>query len=234
MSDFVSAITSYPTVLSSVLLGVALVYWLLVLLGAASGDALGADATPETGTLDVDASHTSAEGPEAASVHDAAAAMGLVGGLKRIPTTLAVTLIALPWWLANLIVAHYFGATLSGFAPLWAWGSLLLLISFLVAVLLASFLARPLIPLFVARTAARRSELVGTVVEVRTGSVDRRFGQAQAQNGGAGLLLEVRCDQERRLRRGDRAVIIAYDEARELYEVAPLDDLMTQQPSNGK
>lgn len=231
MTEFLSALSSYPAVLCTVLLGVALSYWLLVLAGAASGDALGGHDGAHGGVdaHDVGADHGHADHGHAeghATVHDAAAAVGLFGGLKRIPTTLAVTLVTLSWWLQNLLVTHYLGAKLSATMPVWLWGSLSLALTLPVALAAAALLARPLVPVFTSSSAITRKELVGSVVEVRTSKVDRRFGQAHAADGGAGLLLEVRCETDGALRRGDRAIVIAYDEERELYEIAPLEDLL--------
>lgn len=233
MTEFLSALSSYPAVLCTVLLGVALSYWLLVLAGAASGDALaghdGAHGGIHAHDVGVDHGHLDHDHADGhATVHDAAAAVGLFGGLKRIPTALAFTLVTLAWWLENLLATHYLSAKLSVLAPVWLWGSLSLLLTLPVALAVAALAARPLVPVFTSKAAASRKELVGSVVEVRTGKVDRRFGQAQAADGGAGLLLEVRCDAERGLRRGDRAIVIAYDEDRELYEIAPLEDLLKQ------
>jgi hypothetical protein len=71
-----------------------------------------------------------------------------------------------------------------------------------------------------------RRDLVGKVVRIDTSRVDRRFGMAKAEDGGAGLLVQVRCDAEGNgLRRGSNAVVVAYDASREVYEVAPFDDI---------
>ena len=45
---------------------------------------------------------------------------------------------------------------------------------------------------------------------------------AECADGGAGLLVEVRCDQRNTLQRGERALIVSFDDAREAYVVEPI------------
>jgi hypothetical protein len=93
---------------------------------------------------------------------------------------------------------------------------------------------RPLAPLFRTHPAARRSALVGTVVMIDTSRVDQEFGTARAEDGGAGLIVQVRCEPGNRLRRGDRALVVSYDDAREVYEVTPLQDILpSDAPGSG-
>src|SRR5690606_24840221 len=117
-----SALSSYPTVLCTVLLGVALTYWFLVLVGALSDDGIGDHDAPETGSAEADADAAHGDG-DGHTVHDAAAAAGFFGRLRRLPTALAFSLVCFVWWLQNLLVTHYWGATLSSWLPRWIWGS---------------------------------------------------------------------------------------------------------------
>ena len=85
---------------------------------------------------------------------------------------------------------------------------------------------RPLSPLFRTNPGQRRAALLGKIVEVDTSYVDDKFGVAKADDGGAGLLVQIRCDPPNPLARGHRALVVSYDEAREVYEVSPIDDLI--------
>ena len=54
-----------------------------------------------------------------------------------------------------------------------------------------------------------------------------RFGQAEMADGGAGLLLHVRCaDDDNGLGRGDEALVLEYDEQRDVYLVEPMKRLL--------
>ena len=57
---------------------------------------------------------------------------------------------------------------------------------------------------------------------LRTGRVDARFGQAECADGGAGLLIEVRCDVQNELQRGSQALIVSFDDEREAYVIEPV------------
>ena len=78
---------------------------------------------------------------------------------------------------------------------------------------------KPLKPLFYIHKARAKAEWVGSVCIIRTGTVAASFGQAEIDDGGAGLLLDVRCLEPNGLRRGSPALIYDYDATREVYLV---------------
>jgi hypothetical protein len=86
---------------------------------------------------------------------------------------------------------------------------------------------RPLAPIFVHTTSRGGRHLIGKACVVRTGRVDDRFGQAELDDGGAGLLLHVRCAGENALKKGDEALIIDYDAQRDVYIVEPMKGLLS-------
>jgi hypothetical protein len=64
--------------------------------------------------------------------------------------------------------------------------------------------------------------LVGRECVITTLQVNDRFGQARCEDGGAGLLLSVRCHKKNDLTRGRLARITAHHPGSDTYEVAPL------------
>jgi hypothetical protein len=110
--------------------------------------------------------------------------------------------------------------------PRWGLGILLLLGSFVIALPLTSIIIRPLGPLFATRAAKSRHDVIGKVCVISTGRVDGRFGQATLADGGAGLILDVRCDTPGALRQGDKALLVSWDAEREAFEVEPLDAML--------
>lgn len=219
MDELLAVSLSYPTLVYSVLLVVAIGYWLLAMIGAVGVDTLDLDAD-----LDVDAD------VDADIDLDAGAVVGFWAGLslRKIPVTIALTLLFFVGWLICNLTSHYLGGLLTALVPVSVWGTAVLLGATVLAVLLASFVSIPLVPLFDTHEAASRSDLVGKVIEVRTGRVDRQFGQGVAEDGGAGLLVEIRCEPDR-LKRGDKALVISHDDLREFYEVEPMDDIMAKE-----
>jgi hypothetical protein len=85
---------------------------------------------------------------------------------------------------------------------------------------------RPLAAVLKVEKVVSRRDLVGKVVRIDTSRVDQRFGMAKASDGGAGLLVQVRCDADGNgLGRGSNALVVSYDDKREVYEVVPFEDL---------
>jgi len=55
---------------------------------------------------------------------------------------------------------------------------------------------------------------------------------AKAEDGGAGLIVQVRCaDEGNGLSRGSNALVVSYDDKREVYEVTPFDDILPAKSS---
>ncbi len=212
MNELLATSLAFPTVVYSVALGVCLLYWALVFLGA-----LGVDLTGD-GDADVDATDSTGSAP---------AVMGLIGlsHLGQVPITVAFSLVSLFGWFVSGLLSRR-EALLGAFVSESVLHILVLLVALLVAIRIAGWAALPLAPLFDAHHAPSRHSLVGRVVEVSTGEVNRRFGQARLEDGGAGLVLQVRCDPSRELRRGQQALIIEHNDALEFYEVEPMDALL--------
>lgn len=71
-----------------------------------------------------------------------------------------------------------------------------------------------------------KGDLIGKECILTTLRVDEGFGQASYDDGGAGLILTVRCEGENDLTRGSRAVIVDYHEAHDTYTIKPLGEEM--------
>lgn len=253
MAQLLAAALSFPGVVYTVLLGVVLLYWLFVVVGAAGVDLLGDGASGghvdaggafEGGSLE-GAAKGAAEG--ALGGHGEAGGEGghhggLGGGgwvnalrLRSAPATLVVSLVVAFAWV---------GAVAAGLAldalepPPWPRAALALLaatVAPLLALAPTSLLVRPLARVFVPRTAARgRHDFVGRVCTVRTSSVDASFGEAVLAERGADVIVRVRVDDGAALGRGDRALIVSFDEGRDAFAVTPFDELIGERPGRGR
>ncbi len=228
---------SFPAVIFTVLLGVALLYWLLVIAGAAQVDALGEGAADAAlgdhagGDLDV--------GHDALDVgHGHGALSGLLAALKlrSAPATVVLSSLVLFSWvltmLGLLVVESAVPASLAGVAR-----ASLLVLAPLLALLPTSLVLRPLAPIFAVPRAAAHADLVGRVCTVRTGTVTERFGEATLEDGGAGVVVRVRVATGETLSRGEQAVIVGYDEQRQEFTVAPLsaaDEVLASRTRDSK
>lgn len=229
MSEFLSEILAFPTVLFSVLLGLCLLYWLTVILGALDLDLfdslLGLDGAE--GALESLEALEAVDAVEAAGGADAAEAAsgGFLDalGIGGVPVLISLTFMALFGWTVS-----YLGMRLLD-DPAWVLGGavtggLVLLVSFGLGLLGAVVAVRPMRRFFTTPDARTHSSLVGSVCTITTRSVDAGFGQAEIDDRGAGLLVQVRCGGENQLKRGDKALIFDYDSKKQAFKVEPLED----------
>lgn len=241
MDDFLAASTSFPTVVFTVLLLITLVYWLFVIIGAVGIDALDVD-LHHHGAVDgvADGAAHAGDGLEHADVHadahghvhadaphvgEAVGSAPLLLSMLRfdpVPMTIVVTMVVLWAWLICNLSMHY----LVGYDAHWSIELGLFAGALVLAFPLANLSVRPLAPQFRSTTAPNRAALVGKIVDVDTSYVDASFGVARSEDGGAGLLVQIRCDPPNPLTRGQRALVLRHDEERDIYEVTPIDDLI--------
>ncbi|CAD5107516.1 hypothetical protein [Zestomonas carbonaria] len=204
MELFLQTSLSFPVVLLSFLLCVAILYWLVAALGLVEVD-----------VLDIEADSLQPEG---------LAGVLLKLGLNGVPVTLVLTLLFFFAWL----ICYFAELLLLRFLPLgilrYPLGVAVALASALVAVPLVGFLVRPLRPLFRKLEASGSQSLLGQVALVRSGRVTPDFGEATLEDGGAGLILRIRAADALGLKRGDRVVLLEYLEAEHAYRVITEDE----------
>lgn len=208
MIDFLSAAFSFPTVLWTVPLVLALAYWTLVMLGALDLDVLDAIDLGGEGELDA----------EGASGGGFLAAVGLVG----VPLTVSLSILALVGWGLTFAAVELLPRMGFGWLVDRVWGGLLLVAAVaVVALALTAFAVRPLRPLMTTRLATEHEELIGHYCTITTLGVDERFGQAEVtDHEGATLLVQVRAATPNALRRGARGLLFDYDPASGSFQVA--------------
>jgi hypothetical protein len=246
MASFLQVVLSFPAVVYTVLLGAALLYWLFVLVGAARldshGDGLdggGADAHGGHAGADHaggghDAGGDSADGGDAADHHEAGPTDGhdesavaqLVASLKlrSAPATVVLSVLFLFSWLF-CVLGMEAAASWLPIASLGIARVVLFVAAPVVALPPTSLAVRPLARVFAPPRAMAHRDLIGQVCTIRTGSVTDRFGEAMLEDGGAGLVVRVRVDVGEELKRGDQAIIVSYDEERQEFTVASMDEV---------
>jgi hypothetical protein len=249
MSSFLDAILAYPTVFFTVPLGVTMLYWLFVILGAVGVDILDGDvdlsagakaasgaleggAKAAGGMLDVDLeAGAKAAGGVAEGGHDSHADSSLseVLGFAGIPITVSGSFVIFFSWSLSLLANTPLKVGLGELVPGVLLSGGLALLSLVLGTLIASLAVRPLRPIFVVKSAPGRESLMGRVCTINSGSVTERFGHATFEDGGAGFILNVFCARSNELKRGDPALILGYDPARDVYEVEPVDWLLPEE-----
>lgn len=208
MEIFLQTALSFPTVLFSFLLCVAILYWCVAALGIIEVD-----------LLDI----------EADSALDSVQPEGLAGlllrlGLSGVPVTLVLTLLFFFAW----SVSYFIELLLLSYLPLgflrYPLGLIVAVAALVVAVPVSAALCKPLRPLFRKLEATSSTSVLGQTAVVRSGRVTLSHGEAVLENGGAGLILRVRADEARDFKRGDRVVLLEYLEAEHAYRVITEDE----------
>jgi hypothetical protein len=228
MGGLLHACLQIPTVLFTVGLGITLVYWSLVLLGALDVDHSIGDASGAAKGIGeaVSAGKALGDGHGDPGGHvghgDHAGAWDSLG-LGGVPITISGSVLVVTGWALSILGMHY-GKALLGEATWWL--ALLVLVGVvLVGTPLAGLLVRPLRSVFKLRVGKGNRDYVGSICTITTGQVDRDNGQATVEDGGTVLVIPVRCDKPGALSRGARAIVIDFDPDRHVYLVAPTDDL---------
>lgn len=203
MQEFLTVVLGYPTLPYSILLLVSVMYWAVAAFGLVDDGFgnLGADGALEAGT---DLSGLSA--------------MLARWGLGGVPIMVVVTLLGLFGWLLTYFI-H-----LSVLLPLpdllrWGLGTLVAVLAPLPAVPLTALILRP------AQQRCLRpvpqASLLGRAGVVASPKVDARSGHATVDDGGAGLVLQIRSDLE--LQRGERIVLVEHVAEQHYYRVVRAD-----------
>ncbi len=208
MEIFLQSALSFPTVLFSFLLCVAILYWCVAAMGIADVD-----------LLDI----------EADSALDGVHPEGLAGlllklGLNGVPVTLVLTLLFFFAWM----LSYFVEVLLLRHLPLgllrYPLGLLVMPVAVLLAVPVSAALCRPLRPLFRKLEATSSKSVLGQTAVVRSGRVSANFGEALLEDGGAGLILRVRADEARGFKRGDRVVLLEYLPGEHAYRIITEDE----------
>ncbi len=224
MNELVQASLAFPTVVFTIALGIALVYWVFVLIGALDIDVLGG---ADVGDAISGGAKGGAEGLKGLKLdsdgHHGSGGIWTGLGLETVPVTITVSLIVLVGWCGSLLTMRYAGPHAG-----WWLAAVLLPVMLLVAMLITSVLVRPLAPVFKVREGKSNRDYVGHTCTISTGKVDDGFGQATIEDGGTVLVIAVRCDHASGLGRGHRALIIDFDDARQAYVVEPSRDVLPE------
>lgn len=231
MQEFLQIALSFPTIIfSGMLIGVVL-YWLMVILGAVDLELLEFDIDLETDfdlnmdvDMDVDAgldadADVDVEAPGSGFLRAIMAAIGL----GTVPVTIIASIVTLASWLLCFTAIYFLGPVLG--TSIFA-GLAVVAISFVLSLPITSIFTHPLKSVFKLHTHTGGHTLVGKLCMVTSGSVTDSFGQAEVDDGGAGLIVSIRCDNPEALARGSRALLIDYDDERDIFFVEPYDNLL--------
>lgn len=215
MDPFYQNISSFPTIIFTILLAVLVLYWLMAVLGLVDIEVLDFD----LGELDLDAANNTS-----LNNVDALAGLMLKLGLNGVPVTIIVSFISLFGWLICYYLVHFGQPLIPDNWFSYVIGLGIALVSFFVAGFITALVIKPLRPLFKSAVQQSGKYLLGQVAIVRTSRVDEGFGEATLEDGGAGLILKVRADSGVQFKLGDRVVLFEYLSDSNAYRVISEDE----------
>ena len=211
MTEFLNTVLTLPTLVYSVLFAFCTVYWLLAATGIVDFDAV-------DGWLTIDG--------DTAEPNVVAGMMARLG-LSGVPMMLVLTVLSFFGWLITYF-AHLFLLQHLPDGLHWIAGAGTLIVALLPGALVTSLLLRPL-----AAVIARLRPPVPPSVLGRAGAVispyaDADTGRAQFDDGGAGLILQVRAPPGVTFNRGERVVLLSFDEQRDSYAVIAESEFLSR------
>jgi len=195
MDPFYDNVSSFPTALFTVLLGVCVLYWAGAVLGMVDIDFLNIDTDID---LNAESSNTTP---------DVLAGLLLRFGLVGVPVVVSLSLVVLFGWIICYYLVHFLLAAIDNGYLRFLFGLPIFVGSLFAATWITSKLIKPLRPLFAKATTETHKHIIGQVVIVRSSRVDANFGEATLNDGGAGLILKIRSTGEDKFSKGDRVVI---------------------------
>lgn len=201
MDGLIPAMVAFPTVVFTILLGLVAIYWTTVIVAGLDVDILDLDTS-----FDADASET-------------LTALGLRG----VPVTVWASFFVLIAWVAMVLGSAFAGAFLDTKAGPFVSGAIVALGAVALSAVLTSYAVRPVRRLFASQVGPKNLALVGKVCTVTTMRVDDGFGQAEIEDGGAGLLVQIRAAEPNSLTRGSHALVFEYDDAESVYHVTEVE-----------
>lgn len=249
MDGFWAELFALPTVIFTGLLSLSILYWLGVVLGALDIDMLDLDGTFDAmegavegavdgvveGAVDaaVDGAVDAAVDGAAEGAADAAdgGEHGIAGflsvlGIRNVPVSFSGSVWFLWSWIASYLFMHNVAPLLSAL-PLWLVGTAVFLLSLVLGLVATSVSVKPFGRVFETHPGVEKHTLVGKPCTITTQSVDGSYGQAVCEDGGAGVVLQVRYHGDVAPVKGQRALLVDYDERGDVYVIEPLDPELT-------
>lgn len=211
MDPFYEIIVSFPTVIFTTVLIFAILYWALAALGLVDIDMLDLDLPDLDGDFNADS--------DALTNLNVMSGLMLKLGLNGVPIAIVISLIALFGWLFSFFVSFFISPMIPGALLTFLVGIPIFIGVTYCAAVVTGWSIKPLRPMFLASNQEVQRNILGQCAVVRTGIVDKTFGEALLEDGGAGLIVKVRSYKEETFKRGDRVVLIEHIVSDNTYRV---------------
>lgn len=206
---FITKISLYPTVIFTGLVMFVTLYWVVSLLGM----------------TDMDTVEVGESGSDVANLTSTGFFTGLMlkFGLYGVPLIIILSLISLIGWVLSYLYTSFLHQYFNSGLLYYVFGTGALIFVLVISMWLTGIIISPIrknIANIPKRNAANN---LGKIAIVRTLSVTDKHGEAELNDGGAGLILKIRSDtDDSLLKQGDEVVLVEYLEAANTYRVTPV------------
>jgi hypothetical protein len=213
MDPFYQNIASFPTVLFTFFLLLTLLYWLVAVLGLIEIDVLDFDIPDAESDF---------------STPDVLAGLMLRFGLQGVTVTIIISIVSLFSWLISYYLVYFIFALVPDGLLEFLVGIPIIFVALYGGVMITAVLIKPLRPLFKKAQQQTVKHILGQTALVRTSRVDKDFGEATLEDGGAGLILKVRATGDATFSKGDRVVLLQHVTDTNVYRVISEEEFLGQ------
>ena len=216
MDPFYKIILSFPTVIFTALLMLCIFYSLIAVLGLIDFDWLNFDFSDVD--VDIDGEFGTDAGDNLTSSHVLAGILMRLG-LIGIPLPIVIFSMTLLGWMISFLITFYlYDYIPDGLLQIIA-GITVLFITLYIAAWITGKLLKPFREFFESANREVQVNIIGKVGVVRTTTVNKQFGEATVEDGGAGLIIKVRSYKDEEFKRGDKIVLIEHVPEENIYRV---------------
>ena len=218
---FMTKISLYPTFVFTGLVMFVTLYWLVSLLGMADMDVV--DLGDVGGDAGADVSNNSGDLSSAGVFSGLLLKFGLYG----VPLIIILSLVSLIGWLLSYLYTSLLHQYFDSGILYYVFGTGALILVLVVSMWLTGVIISPIRKKFAKIPKRIAANNIGKIAIVRTLSVTDIHGEAELNDGGAGLILRIRPDissDKQPLQQGDKVVLVEYLDESNAYRVTAVKD----------
>lgn len=191
-------------IIPTTLLGLVVLYWLTVIIGAIDIDFFGFDVDVESDTI-------------TSPFHGILAFLNVAD----LPFMLVFSIIILIFWTISMLMY---------LLPIETGGlinGILLVPGFLASIIVTKFVTSPMKKLFsgVYKTDDKEGKIEGKLCTLLCGLTYGRLGQAEVERCGAPIIINVKVSEGESLEKGDRAIVIEKDSNKNFYIIKKFEEV---------
>ncbi len=208
MIEFINECIQPVNLPVTILLGLVLMYWLMVIIGLFGMDVIDLDLDGDfdiEGGIDTNVDTGSVIGDFFRFMH-----------MGDVPVMIVVSFFVVSMWIVTIITNHYFNADFS-----WLITGFLIVPNLIVSLVATKIVVMPFATMFQHENDIEldRQDMIGRIGVVKTSEITHLFGQIEVAHDGPPVVLNARTGTDENLAQGDAAKIISYNAADDTYLV---------------